>query len=86
MPGRWKAWKTKNQVSHSFPRPLEISHTPRDFHISTAITTILLSPFQTQRKEVGPLRGLLIWTLFQDHLVLETLPTFKIILGLENAD
>ena len=37
-----------------------------------------------QQKGNRPLRGLFILTL-QDHLVLETLPGFRIILGLENA-
>ena len=36
MPGRWKEWKTKRQVFHSSHCPLEISPTPRDFHIPTA--------------------------------------------------
>jgi len=37
------------------------------------------------KKGSRPLRGLLIFT-FQDHLVLETVPGFRIILGLENAE
>jgi hypothetical protein len=39
MAGPWKEWKTKKQVSHSSHRPLEISQTRRDFHISTARRT-----------------------------------------------
>jgi hypothetical protein len=59
----------------------QVSHFPtaaRDDHYG--------SLFQPQKPKKGsrPRCGLLIFT-FQDHLVLETAPAFRIILGLENA-
>jgi hypothetical protein len=43
-----------------------------------------LSKTQKPKKGSRPLRGLLIF-IFQDHLVLESDPALRIILGLENA-
>jgi len=77
--------ENQTQVSPSFPRPLQISHTARDFHIPTATTAIPSLKTTKPTKGSRPLRGLPIPTLFQDHLVLESLPAFRIILGLENA-
>ena len=36
MTERWKSWKAKGRLSTRSHRSLEISHTPRDFHIPTA--------------------------------------------------
>jgi hypothetical protein len=36
MTERWKPWKAKGRLSTRSHRSLEISHTPRDFHIPTA--------------------------------------------------
>jgi hypothetical protein len=36
MAERWKPWKAKGRLSTRSHRSLEISHTPRDFHIPTA--------------------------------------------------
>ena len=41
--GRWKAWKPKAGFP-PFPPPLEISHTTRDSHISTASTVSSWAP------------------------------------------
>jgi hypothetical protein len=48
------------------------------------ITPVRSFKKQTTKKGSRPLRGLVILN-FQDHLVLETQPAFRIILGLENA-
>jgi hypothetical protein len=77
--------ENQTQVSLSFPRPLEISYTPRHFHIPTATTTVPSLKTTKPMKGSRPLRGLPIPTLFQDRLALETLPRFRIILGLKNA-
>jgi hypothetical protein len=78
----------QKQLSHPSHRPLGISPTTRDSHIPTAARdddSGTLSKTQQPKKGSRPLRGLLIFT-FQDHLVLETAPAFRIILGLENAE
>jgi len=101
--------ENQTPVFHSSHRPLEISHTPRDFHIPTAQAS---SAWKTGKPKNGfPLSHALEATTttvslslkpkpkerkaaaaqpphppnFQDHLVLESKPGFRIILGLENA-
>jgi hypothetical protein len=101
--------ENQTQVSPSFHRPLEIWHTPPDFHIPTAqacaawksgkpqtgfplshTTQATMIPVsfstkpQTQERKSAAARPPHP-DPFQDHLVLETLPRFRIILGLENA-
>ena len=46
--GTLEAVENQTPVSHRFHRPLEISPTPRDFHFSTAATTILSPYFPNQ--------------------------------------
>lgn len=55
------------------------------FRIPTATATIPSCQAPKPKKGSRPLRGLPCQILFQDHLALETLPAFRIILGLENA-
>jgi hypothetical protein len=55
----------------------------------TAPPRRFLFPFSQKpklKKGSRPLRGLPIRIRFQDHLALEALPRFRIILGLENAE
>jgi hypothetical protein len=47
MTGPWKGRKTKSRFSALPHRPLEISPTPRDFHIPTA------SPIYPPRRKIG---------------------------------
>jgi hypothetical protein len=78
--------ENQTQVSPSFHRPLEIRPTTPDFHIPTAPTIPV--PFsaktKTQERKSAAARPPHP-DRFQDHLALETLPRFRIILGLENA-
>jgi hypothetical protein len=66
----WKSGKPKS----GFP----LSHAG---HATTTTVCLYLEP--KTKKGTRPLRGLLV--TFQDHLVLETEPDFRIILRLENA-
>jgi hypothetical protein len=101
--------ENQTQVSHSSHRPLEISQTPRDFHIPTAqastawksgkpktgfplshtvpatTTTVSLSPNPNPKERKSAAARPLHPPNFQDHLVLESKPGFRIILGLEYA-
>ena len=78
--------ENQRRVSPCSLNPLEIRPTTPDSHIPTAPTAAvaLSGRRQKQRKDIGrfatsPSRS------FQDHSVLETLPCFRIIRGLENA-
>jgi len=78
--------ENQQQVFTGFPTPLGIRQPTPDSHIPTA--PVAVAPLQTKksktRKESAAARPPLP-DLFQDHLVLETLPRFRIIRRLENA-
>ena len=74
--------ENQNQVSHLFHRPLEISQTPRDFHIPTAPTACPLTNQNQERK--SPLRGS-VFPFFMTFAPSRRKTVFMLILRLENA-
>jgi len=85
--GGMETRENQQQVFTGSHTPLGIRQTTPDSHIPTAPATV--APLQTQkiktRKESAAARPPLP-DLFQDHVVLETLPHFRIIRRLEYAN
>ena len=74
--------ENQNQVSHLFHRPLEISQTPRDFHIPTDPAACPLTNQNQERK--SPLRGS-VFPFFMTFAPSRRKTVFMLILRLENA-
>jgi hypothetical protein len=77
--------ENQTQVFHAFHRPLKIPQQRRDFHISTAPTTManIFSEPKNRRKEVG--RSTASTFSLAHTRSFKSRSTFMLILQLENA-
>jgi hypothetical protein len=81
-----ESMENQTPVFHTSHNSLGIAQTPRNSHIPTATTILLLSPTRNKKtgKDVGRYAASSSPT-FHDHSALELKIAFMIILGLENA-
>jgi hypothetical protein len=79
--------ENQKQVSHCSLYPLGIRPNTPDSHIPTATAAAVPCPEEDKTKERNSVASRPpLYDPLQDHRVLETLPRFRIIRGLENAD